>query len=220
MTTSKSLLKLEMMSQDGSIHSQCNLPDCCRNVYVASLPLYFDDQLLFELFAPYGRISSARVMRAKGSHQSKGYGFVMFRDSKNAECAIESLNGRTLAGSRIQVRLANADACNAFEKAPTHNHHTVPMVPAAVQMGAAPSSFTAPAIPVIYSDGSVAGYAPTQSQSTPILLPTVPSQSYPFSFLINQPIVQPQVISPIMTSVQTMPVYYMLDGQVAQGSSQ
>ncbi|KAG5485445.1 hypothetical protein LSCM1_07529 [Leishmania martiniquensis] len=87
-----------------------------RNVYVASLPLNFDDQQLQDLFSPYGRIVSARIMRAKKSHASKGYGFVMFREVSSAEKAIEGLHGRVVGGSRIQVRRANADASMTFSK--------------------------------------------------------------------------------------------------------
>ncbi|KAK7197008.1 RNA-binding protein 5-like protein [Novymonas esmeraldas] len=87
-----------------------------RNVYVASLPLNFDDQQLQELFSPYGRIVSARIMRAKKSHASKGYGFVMFHQVTCAERAIEGLHGRVVGGSRIQVRRANADASMTFSK--------------------------------------------------------------------------------------------------------
>lgn len=87
-----------------------------RNVYVASLPLSFDDQQLQDLFSPYGRIVSGRIMRAKKSHASKGYGFVMFREVSSAEKAIEGLHGRVIGGSRIQVRRANADASMTFSK--------------------------------------------------------------------------------------------------------
>lgn len=87
-----------------------------RNVYVASLPLNFDDQQLHNLFSPFGRIISARIMRAKKSHLSKGYGFVMFREASGAEQAIQALHGRVIGGSRIQVRWASADASTTFSK--------------------------------------------------------------------------------------------------------
>ncbi|KPI83347.1 RNA-binding protein 5-like protein [Leptomonas seymouri] len=85
-----------------------------RNVYIASLPLYFDDQQLHNLFSPYGRIISARIMRAKKSHLSKGYGFVMYREARAAEQAIKALHGCVVGGLRIQVRWASADASTTF----------------------------------------------------------------------------------------------------------
>ncbi|RHW68265.1 RNA-binding protein [Trypanosoma brucei equiperdum] len=84
------------------------------NVYVASLPLDFDDDQLFDLFSPYGRISSARIMRSKGARQSRGYGFVLFRHASSAEKAIDSLVGYVIGGSRIQVRLAHPEASVAY----------------------------------------------------------------------------------------------------------
>ncbi|KEG10708.1 putative RNA-binding protein 5, partial [Trypanosoma grayi] len=85
-----------------------------RNVYVASLPIEFDDEQLFNLFAPYGPITSARIMRAKGTRQSKGYGFVLYRNPRSAELAISNLVGHVIGGNRIQVRLAHPDASFAY----------------------------------------------------------------------------------------------------------
>ncbi|ORC86046.1 putative RNA-binding protein 5 [Trypanosoma theileri] len=85
-----------------------------RNVYVASLPLSFDDDQLFNLFAPYGSINSARIMRSKGTRQSKGYGFVLYKNPRSAELAISNLVGHVIDGNRIQVRLAHPDASIAY----------------------------------------------------------------------------------------------------------
>ncbi|EKF30964.1 RNA-binding protein 5, putative [Trypanosoma cruzi marinkellei] len=85
-----------------------------RNVYVASLPLDFDDQQLFDLFAQYGPISSARIMRKKGTRESKGYGFILYKNVASAALAISSLSGGIIGGSRIQVRLAHPDASTAY----------------------------------------------------------------------------------------------------------
>ncbi|KAG8345660.1 putative RNA recognition motif (a k a RRM RBD or RNP domain) [Trypanosoma vivax] len=84
------------------------------NVYVASLPPDFDDEQLFNLFAPYGRICSARIMRSKGARQSRGYGFVLYKDPRSAEMAISSLVGCVVQGNKIQVRMAHPDASNAY----------------------------------------------------------------------------------------------------------
>ncbi|KAH9586208.1 RNA recognition motif domain [Trypanosoma melophagium] len=85
-----------------------------RNVYVASLPISFDDEQLFSLFAPYGSISSARIMRKKGTRESKGYGFVLYKNPRSAELAISSLVGHVIDGNKIQVRLAHPDASIAY----------------------------------------------------------------------------------------------------------
>lgn len=131
--------------------------DALCNVYVASLPLEFDDQGLNDLFAPYGSISSARIMRAKGTRRSKGYGFVLYRDSASAVRAIGALHGHVLQGSRIQVRLANPDASNAFENSPSAALNTPPLSqvnpsvrPPALQTAALslPASFAADSVTV------------------------------------------------------------------------
>lgn len=108
-----------------------------RNVYVASLPSHFDDQQLHNLFSPYGRIISARIMRAKKSHLSKGYGFVMFREASAAEQAIQAVHGSVIEGSLVQVRWASADASTTFGKV---SHTAAPVSESKVATNAASSA--------------------------------------------------------------------------------
>lgn len=116
------------VSQD-QIANVNNAPsDPSKNVYVASLPMAVDDQQLHDLFAPYGPITSARIMRAKGTHVSKGYGFVLYKEAHSAARAIAALHGQSVLGSRIQVRLANADASTAFGLGPQPSTNSLPPV--------------------------------------------------------------------------------------------
>ncbi|CUG93775.1 RNA-binding protein, putative [Bodo saltans] len=85
-------------------------PTASTNVYVASLPASFTDQLLFELMAPFGTITSARVMCDSKTGQCKGYGFVLYEHDKSAAFAIQGLSGHAIEGHRIQVRLAHLAA--------------------------------------------------------------------------------------------------------------
>ncbi|RNF03749.1 RNA-binding protein 5 [Trypanosoma rangeli] len=116
------------------------------NIYVATLPLDFDDRQLFDLFAPYGSINSARIMRKKGTRDSKGYGFVFYKNASSAELAIGSLSGSVIGGKRIQVRLAHPDASAAYNSQhtpksssstpgcrPLHSMHQPPPSPLQLQ---------------------------------------------------------------------------------------
>ncbi|KPA77430.1 RNA-binding protein 5-like protein [Leptomonas pyrrhocoris] len=80
------------------------------NLYVASLPDWFTDADLHELFKRFGPILSAKVMCHKGTHHCKGYGFVLFQRVDDAAMARSEMIGHVVGGSRIQVRRARSAA--------------------------------------------------------------------------------------------------------------
>ncbi|CAD2222643.1 hypothetical protein AGDE_16360 [Angomonas deanei] len=84
------------------------------NVYIASLPRALDDVQLTSICAPYGEVISARIMREKCTHESKGYGFVLFRKPEEAASAVANLNGCLVNGYKIQVRPATLEASHSF----------------------------------------------------------------------------------------------------------
>nr|CAD7462658.1 unnamed protein product [Timema tahoe] len=65
------------------------------NVYVKNLGEDFNDDLLYELFEKYGRITSHKVMLNENG-KSRGFGFVAFEESEDAERAVEALNAKEL----------------------------------------------------------------------------------------------------------------------------
>jgi len=69
------------------------------NVYVKNLPEEFDDDKLFEAFKPYGTITSHKVAFHDDGAKNKGFGFVAYETSNEAEDAVSALNGTELAGS-------------------------------------------------------------------------------------------------------------------------
>jgi polyadenylate-binding protein len=69
------------------------------NVYVKNLPEDFNDSKLYELFEPYGHITSHKVMFREDG-KSKGFGFVAYEDPEAAERAVEELNGKELADGK------------------------------------------------------------------------------------------------------------------------
>ncbi|KPA77429.1 RNA-binding protein 5-like protein [Leptomonas pyrrhocoris] len=151
-----------------------------RNVYVASLPMNFDDQELHNLFSPYGRIISARIMRAKKSHLSKGYGFVMYREVSAAEQAIQGLHGRVVGGSRIQVRWASADASTTFSKV----SHTPALPSVSTPAASAAAAITTTATAAVPNAHVVSiatnPYTPQiQSQAYMLIAPTMQYEQQP-----------------------------------------
>lgn len=62
-----------------------------RNVYVKNFDDSLDDEKLEEVFAKYGKILSAKVMKDPTGN-SKGFGFVAFEEPEAAERAVDEMN--------------------------------------------------------------------------------------------------------------------------------
>ncbi len=75
-------------------------------IYVGQLPFSTVDEELETVFAEYGDVASARVIRDHETGRSRGFGFVEMEDSAQAEAAIEALNGADLGGRQIVVNQA------------------------------------------------------------------------------------------------------------------
>jgi RNA recognition motif-containing protein len=76
------------------------------NIFIAGLNYSISDSELSELFAEYGEVTSARVIKDRQSGRSKGYGFVEMSDDEAAEKAIKELNGTEVKGRPVVVTVA------------------------------------------------------------------------------------------------------------------
>ncbi|GFZ15176.1 splicing factor-like protein [Actinidia rufa] len=76
------------------------------NLYIGYLPPTLDDDGLIRLFSPFGDIVMAKVVKDRVTGLSKGYGFVKYSDVQQANNAIGSMNGQSLDGRTIAVRVA------------------------------------------------------------------------------------------------------------------
>ena len=59
-----------------------------------------------DLFEAYGEVSSCDLVMDKQTGSSKGFGFVEMPNPKHAKYAIKNLNDKTIANSRIRVKVA------------------------------------------------------------------------------------------------------------------
>jgi RNA recognition motif-containing protein len=73
------------------------------NIYVSNLSFNVQDEDLKEFFAPYGEVSSAKVINDKFTGQSRGFGFVEMSDDTAARKAINELDQATVEGRTIKV---------------------------------------------------------------------------------------------------------------------
>jgi RNA recognition motif-containing protein len=73
------------------------------NIYVSNLSFNVQDEDLREFFAPYGEVTSAKVITDKFTSQSRGFGFVEMSDDAAAKQAISELDQATVEGRTIKV---------------------------------------------------------------------------------------------------------------------
>ena len=76
------------------------------NIYVGNLSFEVTDEDLRQLFAEYGDVESASVIKDRFSGESRGFGFVEMPARQDAEKAITALNGTDVRGRNIMVNEA------------------------------------------------------------------------------------------------------------------
>ncbi|KAF8308392.1 RNA-binding domain-containing protein [Clavulina sp. PMI_390] len=59
-------------------------------------------------FNQFGNVTDAIVMQDRDTGRSRGFGFVTYSTSQEAEAAIQQMNEQDLDGRRVRVNLANA----------------------------------------------------------------------------------------------------------------
>jgi len=83
------------------LHKKINV-----KLFVGGLPFSVDDQELQEMFEAYGTVGSAKIIMDRETGKSRGFGFVEFPTDSDGEAAIKALNGGSLEGRTLTVKLA------------------------------------------------------------------------------------------------------------------
>lgn len=74
------------------------------NIYVGNLNWNMTSEDLQELFAPYGEVTSAKIVTDKfNNNRSKGFGFVEMADDDAARAAISALHDTDIQERKIVV---------------------------------------------------------------------------------------------------------------------
>ncbi|KAH8283504.1 hypothetical protein KR018_004185 [Drosophila ironensis] len=96
-------------------------------IFVYNLAPETEENVLWQLFGPFGAVQSVKVIRDLQSNKCKGFGFVTMTNYEEAVLAIQSLNGYTLGNRVLQLAaVVNANATAAALAANglvLHNHN-------------------------------------------------------------------------------------------------
>lgn len=79
-----------------------------NKLFVGGLSWGTDDDGLRTAFGAYGSVTEAKVITDRESGRSRGFGFVTFSNSDEAQAAIAGMDGQNLDGRAVRVNEAQA----------------------------------------------------------------------------------------------------------------
>jgi len=72
-------------------------------LFVYNLAPETEENVLWQLFGPFGAVQNVKVMRDLSTHKCKGFGFVTMTNYDEALSAVAALNGFALGSRVLQV---------------------------------------------------------------------------------------------------------------------
>ena len=75
-------------------------------IFVGNLSFQTTNDDLLQAFSAYGAVDSATILTDRDTGQSRGFGFVEMSNSKEAQAAMNGLNGTQLHGRSLNVNEA------------------------------------------------------------------------------------------------------------------
>ena len=76
-----------------------------KTLYVGNLPWSTTDEALLEAFSAYGGVVSSRIITARETGRSRGFGFVEVEDH-DADKMVSAMHGTDFGGRQIVVNEA------------------------------------------------------------------------------------------------------------------
>ena len=81
-----------------------------NKLFVGGIPWKASDQDLRDLFAAYGEVVSANIVKDKLTGRSRGFGFVEMATGEQAQAAIKALHETEFMERKIAVNVAQPKA--------------------------------------------------------------------------------------------------------------
>ncbi|KAI6194727.1 BMA-ETR-1, isoform f [Aphelenchoides besseyi] len=95
------------------LNGQSKGPEGC-NLFIYHLPQDYQDADLCHLFAPFGKIISAKVFIDKQTNLSKCFGFISYDNAISAQNAIAAMNGLQVNSKRLKVQLKRSKTAKPY----------------------------------------------------------------------------------------------------------
>ncbi len=73
------------------------------NIYVGNVPFNSTTDEIRQLFAVHGTVSDVHLVTDRFTKKTKGFGFVVMEDERQANDAIAALNGNEFRGNILQI---------------------------------------------------------------------------------------------------------------------
>ncbi|MBN1960286.1 MAG: RNA-binding protein [Deltaproteobacteria bacterium] len=77
-----------------------------KKLFIGGINWNTNEDELRQAFAQFGEISDLKIISERDTGRSRGFGFISFVNSNDANNAINEMNGRKLAGSILKVNEA------------------------------------------------------------------------------------------------------------------
>lgn len=75
------------------------------NIFVSNINFRTQEESLYNLFANFGEVASAKIITDRETGRSRGFGFVEMNDDEG-QAAIDKLNGEEFEGKILNVSVA------------------------------------------------------------------------------------------------------------------
>lgn len=76
------------------------------NLYIANLSYTTTEQELQDFFSAQGKVTASRIIRDPTDNNSRGFGFVTFENSADAEKVLQTMTSCDLGGRTIRIEKA------------------------------------------------------------------------------------------------------------------
>jgi len=76
------------------------------NIYIGNLPRDLEEEELVEMFAEYGDVKCAKIIRDRHTKLSRGYGFIEMSSKDSALKAIDDWDQGSIDDHVIKVKIA------------------------------------------------------------------------------------------------------------------
>ena len=75
-------------------------------LFIKNIAGAVNEVLLESIFKQFGDVTETKIVYDKITWESRGFGFVDFKNKEDAMKAIEGLNGKELVGKKLSVEVA------------------------------------------------------------------------------------------------------------------